>query len=56
MSNKIKNIPQKIYLQIGEDIEDVEDFNEFVSESITWCSERINKTDIEYIINLNSIK
>jgi hypothetical protein len=47
----MKNIPQKIYLQIGEDVsikENDSDFNDLVG--VSWCVDKINKTDIEYIL------
>jgi hypothetical protein len=44
----MKNIPKKIYLQIGEYYIDCigEDFNKL--EGVTWCANRINKNDIVY--------
>ena len=42
----MKNIPKKIYLQIGEADKDC-DFNDL--HGITWCDERINDNDIEYV-------
>ena len=44
----MKNIPRKIYLQIGEDAELAADFNELSREDITWCEDKINDNDIEY--------
>lgn len=46
----MKNIPAKIYLQIGDkrDIGHVKDFNELYPGAITWCPEKINKSDIEF--------
>lgn len=41
------NVPDKIYLQIGEEIPDDTDFNQ-ISE-VTWCKEKIFENDIEYI-------
>jgi hypothetical protein len=43
------NIPEKIYIQIGEDvkIKDIKDWNEL--SGVTWCSERIHKNDIVYV-------
>ena len=41
----MKNLPKKIYLQIGEDCID-KDFNNLVE--VTWCANRINKNDIVY--------
>jgi len=46
----MKNIPEKIYLQVNpenEDLQDV-DFNNLVD--VTYCTERINKTDLEYVL------
>ena len=48
----VKNIPKNIYLQIGEEFEmdDVEDFNNIQNNfEITWCRDKINDNDIEYI-------
>jgi len=41
----MKNIPKKIYLQIGE-VEKDDDFKEL---EVTWCSQRIHKNDIVYV-------
>jgi hypothetical protein len=41
----VKNIPNKIYLQIGEDCID-EDFDKLFE--VTWCKDRINRNDIVY--------
>ena len=50
MKTKIKNIPAKIYLQIGEP--ECEDFNEIeLKNEVTWCADRINPNDIEYRLN-----
>lgn len=47
-SLNMSNIPPIIYLTLGsEDI--VADFNNVDSESITWCTERVNKSDLEYV-------
>lgn len=51
----MKNIPERIYIQIDpeeESWEEETDFQEIVREygdEITWCRDRINGTDIEYI-------
>ena len=42
----MKNIPEKIYLQIGEEC-DVEDYEEL--DGVTFCGEKIFSNDIEYI-------
>ncbi|MEM4325930.1 MAG: hypothetical protein QXU40_01365 [Candidatus Pacearchaeota archaeon] len=41
------NVPDKIYLQIGEETPDDTDFNQ-ISE-VTWCKEKIFENDVEYI-------
>lgn len=45
----MKNLPEKIYLQIGEeaDIDDDIDFNELVG--VSWCSDKIEKSDVEFV-------
>ena len=42
----MNDIPNKIYLQIGEDARLEENFKDL--EGITWCVDRINKNDIVY--------
>jgi len=44
----MKNTPKKIYLQV-EDVPD--DFNDL--SEVTWCQDRINKNDIEYVLKSN---
>lgn len=41
----MKNIPNKIYLQVDPDKEEPEFFDEL---NTTWCSDRINDNDIPY--------
>jgi|688.fasta_scaffold94031_9 hypothetical protein len=43
----MKNIPTKIYLQVDADGETPEDFKEL---EVTWATDRIFNTDIEYVI------
>jgi len=43
----MKNIPPKIYLQVDADGETPEDFKEL---EVTWATDRIFKTDIEYVL------
>ena len=43
----MKNIPNKIYLQIGDNTPKDVDFNDL--DEVTWCAERISKNDIEYV-------
>ena len=42
----MKNIPNKIFLNLGEDLEDFEDFNEL--GEVTWCADKVGDGDIEY--------
>ena len=42
----MKHIPNKIYLNIGCDPKEVEDFNDL--SEVTWCSDKICDSDIEY--------
>ena len=48
----MENLPNKIYLQIGDaDVtidQDTNDFNDLFRGAITWADERINDNDIEY--------
>ena len=43
----MENIPKAIYLNIGNDITDVQDFNAL--DDVTWCADKIGKHDIKYI-------
>lgn len=43
----MKNIPEKIYLQVDADGETPEDFDGL---SITWCPDKIHDNDIEYVL------
>ncbi|MBS3776883.1 MAG: hypothetical protein KGY70_16920 [Bacteroidales bacterium] len=43
----MKNIPEKIYLQVDPENENPYNFNEL--REVTWCRDRINENDIEYI-------
>lgn len=47
----MKNIPEKIYLQTGIDKEDAEDidFKDLHEGGISWHSDRIYESDIEYV-------
>jgi hypothetical protein len=42
----MKNIPDKIYLQIDADGEVPEDFNEL---QVTWAASKVHNTDLEYV-------
>jgi len=43
----MKNIPKIIYLNIDTDIEEVKDFKEL--SEVSWCTDKINSTDLKYI-------
>lgn len=43
----MKNIPTKIYLQIGEEKPDKSD--DFKEMEVTWCTDRIWDHDLEYV-------
>ena len=43
----MKNIPERIYLQIGEDTPHDCNFEEL--DEVTWCQDKISDNDIEYI-------
>lgn len=42
----MKNKPEKIFLQIGCDPEDVEDFKDL--SEVTWCKDKIHDSDLPY--------
>lgn len=44
----MNNIPKKIYLQIGDDVETSDNFKNL--EGVTWANERVNNSDIEYTL------
>ena len=48
----MKNIPKKIYLQIGDltpdEVKDI-DFKDLAE--VSWCDERIYKSDIEFVLS-----
>lgn len=45
----MQNIPEKIYLQIGEEVDADEDidFNELAG--VSWCSDKIYENDLVYL-------
>ena len=50
----MKNIPKKIYLNLGLDDETAEDFKDLVG--VSWADEKVNSSDIEYVLKeLDSI-
>ena len=48
----MKNIPKKIYLQVGENCPNDVDFKEL--SQVTWSNCRINKNDIEFTLESNN--
>ncbi len=52
----MKNVPRKIFLQVGEETstKDNVDFKEL--GGVSWCTERIHKTDIEYVLKPKKTK
>jgi hypothetical protein len=45
----MNNIPTKIYLQVGTDETDI-DFNDLTPDgAVSWCSDKIEDTDIPYL-------
>jgi len=46
-SGNVKNIPKKIYLQLGDDIPDC-DFNDL--SEVCWHKEKVFDNDIEYVL------
>ena len=48
----MKNIPQKIYLNVGDfDTDSTEEINFDNLVGISWCDVKINKNDIEFVLN-----
>jgi hypothetical protein len=46
----MKNAPKRIFLQLGEDVDTKStDWSEIHPECVSWCSERINANDLEYV-------
>ena len=50
----MKNIPKKIFLQVGDLEDDNVEFSEL--SDVTWSAERIYKTDVEYILKPSKAK
>jgi len=46
----MKNIPTKLFLVIGEDVENETDFNDLDHEYVSWCENKINENDVEYVL------
>ncbi|MEO7048881.1 MAG: hypothetical protein ABI091_26500 [Ferruginibacter sp.] len=53
----MKNIPKKLYLQIGDEVLPDENFNNLEHEYVTWCSTKCFDNDIEYVkAPINEVK
>lgn len=50
----MKNIPPKIYLQTGLNdeytIDECDDFRKLNQEHVTWCHDKCNESDLEYLL------
>ena len=46
----MKNLPLSIYLQVGFEHDKDDDFNSLETSEISWCTDRIYGTDIEYVL------
>jgi hypothetical protein len=47
----MKNAPKRIFLQLGEDVDTKStDWSEIHPECVSWCTERINENDLEYVL------
>ena len=46
----LNNVPAVIWLQLGMDYDEMEglDFNELYD--VTWCVDKVNDTDIRYVL------
>lgn len=56
--NKMKNLPKKVFIQIGIDVDvsENDDFTDLDPDEMTFSLERIHPTDIEYDLSLNHIR
>ena len=45
----MKNIPNKLFLVIGDDAEDIDNFNNLDHEYVCWSKQRTDVNDIEYV-------
>ena len=45
--NEMENVPERIFLNVGEDTPDGADFNEL--DEVTWSKDRVSYKDIEYV-------
>lgn len=56
MNNQITTAPERIWLQVCDENNCDKPFN--AHEGVTWCEDKINETDIEYVRadSLNKLK
>lgn len=50
-NKKIKNLPEKIYLQIGEDCTDTDWNDIYPGNEISWCTDKIYPNDVVYVLD-----
>ncbi len=43
----MKNLPEKLYLQIGEEADESVDFNDLYG--VSWCDDKIYENDVVYV-------
>ena len=43
----MKNLPEKLYLQIGEEADESVDFNDLYG--VSWCDDQIHENDVVYV-------
>lgn len=43
----MKNLPEKLYLQIGEEADESVDFNDLYC--VSWCDDQIHENDVVYV-------
>jgi hypothetical protein len=49
MPRVVKTAPESIYLVIGEDCPEDEDFGNLVDHEVTWCADKIDSNSIKYV-------
>jgi len=50
----MKNIPNKVYIQVGDECDFDVDFNKLAIDQLTHCFERVFENDLEYT-NLDAV-
>lgn len=55
-SEKIRNLPKEIWLQIGDD-EPLEDWEKLpAGHEISWCEHKIFDNDVRYVLDKRRLK